>query len=579
MSSRGVLFRSKMSSRGVLFRSQRTEQSTKTRSAKTRGRTKMQFSTAPQATNQQVISLIERLHQNKTKCALTFAGGCFQAINWILQVPNASNTVLSISAPYARECVLEESGLFVNASGHRNVSSNTNYNSTMSSMFCSQECSKDLARVAYRRAVELNYKRELYGNENGSKTDEEAKTARDLIGVGASCAFVSDKKKKGEHRVFVSVHSRFGTKTRKVTMDKESGRKREDEDRIASELVVRAVCEESFRRHDSNREEENENECGDDDDDDNLMMFKEFKNERLTFDGDKYEFLENDAPWFSSKNESNSLLERWLEVSHENQASSSSSSSSSNGSNKSSHDDMPERCVYSMRNGKLETIGCSPANLILSGSFNPIHDGHRSLLEAATKHIENKRKTIRNDDDNNNNNSIRRVIIPAFELSISNADKGQLDTKVVIERANQFKVENKRLVLTRNCPLFSQKAKLLPNTIFIVGYDTFIRLIDPKYYDNDCDRMIRELRAIKDIHGCSFLVCGRSVKPGLGSSTTTTTPSKDAAAVDAIETSFETMNASSIPCGLSDCFERLDGFRNDLSSTQIRSGKMSASAS
>jgi hypothetical protein len=33
-------------------------------------------------------------------------------------------------------------------------------------------------------------------------------------------------------------------------------------------------------------------------------------------------------------------------------------------------------------------------------------------------------------------------------------------------------------------PLFTEKAKLFPKSIFAIGHDTYTRLIDPKYYDD-----------------------------------------------------------------------------------------------
>ena len=114
------------------------------------------------------------------------------------------------------------------------------------------------------------------------------------------------------------------------------------------------------------------------------------------------------------------------------------------------------------------------------------------MLEAATTYLREKRnreKTEGGEDER------AFLATPAFELSISNADKGQLETNVVVQRAKQFDSDGQnRLILTRDAPLFSQKAKLLPNTTFVVGYDTAVRLVDPKYYDDNADVMVRELR-------------------------------------------------------------------------------------
>lgn len=490
------------------------------------------------------------------KLSLNVAGGCASAIQWLLTVPNASRTILSASVLYSRESVLDalECCCSSSSSSERKEKRET---------FCDVRTSKDLARAAYRKAIEANYTKKSYmfgrmeeeANKNGG---EIAAAARRVLGVGATCAFVSTPPKRGEHRCFVSVYSKFGVTTRKVTLDKESERSRAEEDRVASECLVRAAIGDGERW--MKREEEEE---GEDDDasfsereDGEDESWKAFREGALTCKDDRLEFLEYDAPWFEKANEKmntkKSLLERWLDVgrtmNNSGDGSGSSSSSSSSDDKGGASRNTPERSVYSMHGGKLETIGCSTANVVLSGSFNPVHEGHRGMLEAATTYLREKRnreKTEGGEDER------AFLATPAFELSISNADKGQLETSVVVQRAKQFDSDGQnRLILTRDAPLFSQKAELLPNTTFVVGYDTAVRLVDPKYYGDDADVMVRELRKIKDSRNCSFLVCGR----------------KDATSGGA----FKTLADIHLPAGVSDVFESLEDFRNDISSTEIR---------
>jgi hypothetical protein len=56
-------------------------------------------------------------------------------------------------------------------------------------------------------------------------------------------------------------------------------------------------------------------------------------------------------------------------------------------------------------------------------------------------------------------------------------------------------------------PLFTIKAKLFAKSTFVIGYDTAIRLIMPKYYGGEVE-MILELASMR-YRGCSFLVAGR----------------------------------------------------------------------
>lgn len=56
-------------------------------------------------------------------------------------------------------------------------------------------------------------------------------------------------------------------------------------------------------------------------------------------------------------------------------------------------------------------------------------------------------------------------------------------------------------------PLFTQKATLFPGSTFVVGYDTAIRLVMPKYYGGEVP-MLLEFERLKAL-GCKFVVAGR----------------------------------------------------------------------
>ena len=57
-------------------------------------------------------------------------------------------------------------------------------------------------------------------------------------------------------------------------------------------------------------------------------------------------------------------------------------------------------------------------------------------------------------------------------------------------------------------PLFTDKARLFPDSVFAVGYDTAVRLVAPKYYGGSNDGMVLAMAAL---HGarCRLLVAGR----------------------------------------------------------------------
>ena len=76
--------------------------------------------------------------------------------------------------------------------------------------------------------------------------------------------------------------------------------------------------------------------------------------------------------------------------------------------------------------------------------------------------------------------------LPLYELSINNADKGQICVDSLMERVKQF--HDSELVITVS-PLFVQKALLFQNSNFVIGYDTYIRLVDAKYYTDKQEAM------------------------------------------------------------------------------------------
>ena len=123
-------------------------------------------------------------------------------------------------------------------------------------------------------------------------------------------------------------------------------------------------------------------------------------------------------------------------------------------------------------------------SLILSGSFNPLHEGHIELLKASSKEFKKN---------------------PLFEISIKNVDKSEINFNDLMGRINQFKSLGK-LVVT-NSEKFEEKSKIFKESIFVIGYDTALRLVDNKYYNDDFRRSLK----IIEKNNCSFLVSGRFI--------------------------------------------------------------------
>jgi hypothetical protein len=167
---------------------------------------------------------------------------------------------------------------------------------------------------------------------------------------------------------------------------------------------------------------------------------------------------------------------------------------------------------------------CAPPAALLSGSFNPLHAGHEYLAQAAAVVLDTP---------------------VTFELPVLNADKPPLRYIELERRLDQFRGRYP-VVLTR-APLFVQKADLFPGCTFVIGYDTALRIIDPRYYDGETGRDAAFARIAAQ--RCTFLVAGR-VRDGI----------------------FRTLADIDMPPALRPLFRELPErlFRVDLSSTAIR---------
>ncbi len=180
--------------------------------------------------------------------------------------------------------------------------------------------------------------------------------------------------------------------------------------------------------------------------------------------------------------------------------------------------------IWSLPGGEIAGHMPEPPVGLIPGSFNPIHAGHRELHKVAQEILGGP---------------------VAFELAIVNADKPPLDFYSIKQRHAQFVAEP--LAVTR-APLFIDKARLFPNTTFVVGYDTAVRLIDPRFYNQSAERMHAALAELRKL-GARFLVAGRLTDSG-----------------------FLTFDSLAVPAGFGDLFESIpeSRFRADISSTGLR---------
>jgi hypothetical protein len=279
-----------------------------------------------------------------------------------------------------------------------------------------------------------------------------------VLGLGCTASLRSDRPKRGEHRCHISTHTTRETRTWSLTLTKDA-RSRADEESIVEILVLNALAAGLDVAERALLP---------------LLAGEEVVTETLPRGDPLSAFLHGRGPRL--------LVE-------------------------------PD--------GRMHT-DAAPSNLVLPGSFNPLHEAHLQLAQTAAA----LEKTE-----------------AAFEMSVVNVDKPGLADDEVRRRLAQF-AWRAPVWLTR-APTFIEKGRLFPGSAFVVGADTAARIVAPRYYENEA-RMhaaFDEFRALK----CRFLVAGRVDDSG----------------------TFVGLDQVAIPERHRDLFREIP-FRCDISSTQLR---------
>ena len=286
--------------------------------------------------------------------------------------------------------------------------------------------------------------------------------ATPVVGLACAAAIATDRYRRGDHRAFVAAWSDTATATWSLTFHK-GLRDRAGEEDVVSRLVVQALSEFSGLAPDI--------ELG-------LADGDFLEVERIPRPEPLDELLAGEARW-----------------------------------------------VVRQPDGRMEVEGEVPP-VLLPGSFNPLHVGHREMMAAATAATGEA---------------------GAFELSVTNVDKPPLEKSEIERRLSQFGPED-TVALTR-AETFQKKAALFPGRTFVQGWDTTVRLVAPRYYGGETEMMLALAEMMAS--GTRFLVAGRS---------------------DGGE--FRTLADVDIPAGFAPMFSEIpEGeFRRDISSTELRGG-------
>jgi hypothetical protein len=159
--------------------------------------------------------------------------------------------------------------------------------------------------------------------------------------------------------------------------------------------------------------------------------------------------------------------------------------------------------IHELLNGKFNHLVCKPLHngtfeftqdfgvgklVMLPGSFNPLHTGHTNALVQSTNIVEGS--------------------TGMYELSITNATKPKLSYGEIISRLNNFRNQVFPILLTIDAPLFIKKAEKFPNTTFIIGIDTLLRLFDPQF--GEPEKTLSDFKRITT-NGTRFIVFPRII--------------------------------------------------------------------
>ncbi|MGQ9504243.1 MAG: hypothetical protein ACUVQR_04995 [Thermogutta sp.] len=154
-------------------------------------------------------ALVRRIHDSPWRLVLVATGGGIQGIAELFKIPGASQTVLEAVVPYSAPALAE----WLHGKPDR---------------ACAETTARAMAMAAFLRARQLQ---QAMGNAAGTP----------LAGVSCTASLVTDRPKKGDHRVHIAIQRADVTRSMSLILTK-GARTRSEEEQMASLLFLQAVA-------------------------------------------------------------------------------------------------------------------------------------------------------------------------------------------------------------------------------------------------------------------------------------------------------------------------------------------------
>ncbi len=421
------------------------------------------------------LAAFQRLRQTPWRYDFSISGGGSAFLSDYLTIPGASRSFLQASIPYSPEAT----NAFL---GFRPEN------------YASERTARLLASAALRRAQttaaaeQANELASAKENSDKNKTIKDAEisglSAFSLVGVGATASLVSDRPKRGEHRVFCAVATLFETFSATLTLEK-GARDRAAEERLAADFILTVLLFASENAVDRTA----------------ALGADEAAATPVVSE------LNADFPslaptaWreFSAPIPPSELLP----LGPGDAASISWTTLDAVGSAFLFDLDptafprpFPKVAALRFNGGAVDRIRdaeplANPSNeTIYPGSFNPPHRAHRRVAELAAE---------------------KTGAPVAFELSVRNVDKPPLDVLEIARRVSALEKTAPNVpIWTTNAPRFVEKAALFPGSTFALGTDSIVRLGDAKYENGSTSQRDAVLERLASF-GAKFLVFSRKL--------------------------------------------------------------------